>query len=317
MSPLVSVIMPVYNGEKFLAEAIESVLVQTYQNWELIIVNDGSSDASAEIIRRYIANDQRISLIEQENQGQSKARNAGAESSRGEYLAFLDQDDRYWVTKLQKQVDYMERKKDIGMVYSDLDHLDKDGYVFSRCALSSWPSPHPKRTIIDCMANDMFIVPGSVLIRKEVFNRAGGFDIRLSGYEDDDLFLRVFRTSRMVFLKESLLQWRISGDSCSYTDRMRKSRMIYFEKLKEAFPDDVRLNLYWMRDVLVPRFCGVLLNQMFVARYQKDFKVLKELRKDFSRIIPRPLKFKIAPFLFSRWIPIWALHFLRALYRRF
>lgn len=317
MSSLVSVVMPVYNGEKYLSEALDSVLSQTYSNWELIVVNDGSSDGSVDIIKKYVAKDSRISLIEQENQGQSKARNVGAQRGNGKYLAFLDQDDRYWPTKLDKQVKYLNRKKYTGMVYSDLDRIDEGGGIFARNALSMWPSPHPKQTIIDCLAYDMFIVPGSVLIRKEVFDSLGGFDVRLSGYEDDDLFLRVFRKSRIAFLKESLLQWRITGDSCSYTERMRKSRMIYFEKLKESFPDDTTLSLYWMRDVLMPRFSAVLLDQMHSAKRRRDYKALKDLRKDFSRVPKRPWKLRFATLLISRWVPNVILNILRKFYRRY
>ena len=113
--PLVSVIMPVYNGEKYLAEAIDSILVQTFTDFELLIVDDGSQDNSAEIIRSYVKRDSRIRFFQQEqNEGSANARNRGIANAKGEFIAAMDCDDVSLPERLQKQVDFLESHPEIG-----------------------------------------------------------------------------------------------------------------------------------------------------------------------------------------------------------
>ncbi len=105
---LVSIVTPVYNAERFISETIESVLKQSYQNWELLLINDSSQDASQEIVESYLAKDQRIKLINlKENSGAAVARNTGLRAARGQYIAFIDSDDCWTETKLADQLDFM------------------------------------------------------------------------------------------------------------------------------------------------------------------------------------------------------------------
>jgi len=112
--PLVSIIMPVYNGEKYIKEAIDSVINQTYKNWELIIVNDGSKDNTEEIIKSY--NDKRIKYFYQENKGVSAARNKALEVAKGKYITFLDSDDYLPPNSIKARVEYLEKNPDIDIV---------------------------------------------------------------------------------------------------------------------------------------------------------------------------------------------------------
>ncbi len=125
--PLVSVIMPAYNAEKYISKSIQSVLEQTYQNWQLIIVNDGSKDDTSSIIKCF--DDKRIRLIEQENSGVSKARNTGIEYSDGEYIAFLDSDDIWLDKKLEVQVNFMLNNLNIVLSYMDYSSFVDDDKV--------------------------------------------------------------------------------------------------------------------------------------------------------------------------------------------
>ena len=118
MNPKVSVLMPVYNEEKYISEAIESVLNQTFNDWELIIVNDGSTDNTQKIAEKYTKEDKRITLINhKKNEYKSSALNNGIKYSKGEYICYLDGDDMYLKNKLKFQVNYMEKYPKIDMLY--------------------------------------------------------------------------------------------------------------------------------------------------------------------------------------------------------
>lgn len=126
---LVSIITPVYNAERFIKETIESVLIQTYTKWELILVNDCSSDQSVSIITEYCQKDPRIKLINlAENSGAAVARNTGIEHAKGQYIAFIDSDDTWLKDKLQQQINFMETNQ-YGFTYTDLALVDEAGKV--------------------------------------------------------------------------------------------------------------------------------------------------------------------------------------------
>lgn len=322
--PKVSVILPVYDGEKYLAEAIDSVLAQTFSDWELIIVNDGSTDGSGEIIDRYVKGDPRIRAFYQENSGQSSARNFGAQESTADYVAFIDQDDRFWPTKLQKTISFFERRPDYGMVYSDFDLIDRKGRVFTASTLTSGrpplpPGTHPKYSLLEFLRGDAFILPGASVIRRELFRSIGGFDPRLSGYEDDDLFLRIFQRARMHFLKEALLQWRVYGSSYSYSARMDASRVIFFQKLVDTFREVERENLYEdiVANFIMPRICDTYVSAIIAARKIGDRVRLVRLHRNFSQVANKPLVAKIQQFALSPWMPFFVFRILQKIYRRF
>ncbi|XJS10080.1 glycosyltransferase family 2 protein [Aerococcaceae bacterium WGS1372] len=126
---LVSIITPVYNAERFINETIESVLRQSYINWEMILVNDCSSDSSVDIIKQYTRDDSRIKLINlEENSGAAVARNTGIEQARGQYIAFIDSDDTWLHNKLSLQIEFMESKH-YGFSYTDLALVDESGKI--------------------------------------------------------------------------------------------------------------------------------------------------------------------------------------------
>jgi len=270
IEPHISVIIPLYNGEKYIQQAIDSVISQTWLPLEIIIVNDGSTDQSVAIVEG-IKSALDLKLVHQINAGQSAARNHGARLAKGELLAFLDQDDIWYSHHLQRLVTAFQGESRIGWSYSDLDEIDRDGYLITKNYLATLGIVHPKRSLIEFLGQDLFILPSTSLVRKSAFAKLGGFDERLSGCEDDDLFLRLFRAGYdCVFFPEALSQWRIRHDSASYTDRMTRSREIYAKKLMETFPDEPLLARYYGRDCIAPRFY-----QLALAQYQK-FLILEQ-----------------------------------------
>src|SRR5690606_36436728 len=126
MDGLVTIIIPCYNAEKYIAETIESVINQTYKNWELIVVNDGSTDNSPDIIKEFVANDNRIAFIDKPNSGVSDSRNKGLEKAKGEYIAFLDADDVWIENNLEVKVNNLYNYNDCDYVFSSMYNADEN-----------------------------------------------------------------------------------------------------------------------------------------------------------------------------------------------
>ena len=258
--PSIAAIIPLYNGARYIEETLTSVLHQTVPPAEIIVVDDGSTDngAGRAIVERFARNHP-IRLLHKPNGGQSSARNLGIRASTSELVALLDQDDVWYENHLEELVKPFRRRSapPLGWVYSNLDEVNEDGELASRCFLGTLEAKHPKRHIHDCIGEDMFVLPSAALINRKAFDAVGGFDERLSGYEDDDLFLRIFRAGYdNIYLDMALSKWRIYPGSVWYTPRMTRSRAIYTRKLLEMFPDDptrVRYH-YYARDLIVPRF---------------------------------------------------------------
>lgn len=252
----VSVIMPVYNGVSYLEASIGSAAVQTLQPLEMIVVDDGSSDGSAEFAER-LETPFPKRVIRVENGGQSRARNMAAATAQGDYLAFLDHDDIWHRQHLERLLEPLLADPEVGWSYCDIDEMDHDAQVVHRKLLRTLNPDveHPKRSLYNLLAADMFIFPSAAVVRAASFREVGGFDERLAGYEDDDLFLRLFRAGwGNTFVAEGLVRYRRHLSSSVFSDRMWRSREIYAAKLMKAFPDDRDLARFWVRDLIAPRF---------------------------------------------------------------
>lgn len=252
--PNVSVVMPVYNGSRYLDRALQSVVAQTVEPLELIVVDDGSSDGSEEIARAYQAPFP-VKVIRQDNRGQSAARNEGVRLASGEFVAFLDQDDEWRRRHLELLARPLEADARLGWVYSDFDEMDSDGRTVTHQFMADRQLSHPKRTLGSCLGEDLMVLPSASVLRTAAYLEVGGFDEQLSGYEDDDLFVRIFRADwKHEFIAESLTRFRIHSTSSSTDASFLRSRMAYVQKLRQTVPDDHRLNRFYMRDLVIPRF---------------------------------------------------------------
>lgn len=267
----VSVIMPVYNGARYLAQAIRSVVRQESPPLELIVVDDGSADDSV-AIAELIDSEFPIIVVSQDNAGQSAARNAGALLARGEYLAFLDQDDEWRPNHLTLLVERMSSDRSIGWTFTDFDQVNSDGHTVTTHYVSEAGVQHPKRSLAAVIGADLMVLPSASLIRREAFEEVGGFDSRLVGYEDDDLFVRIYRAGwRHAFLPESTTRYRVHMSGSSNSLSFLRSRLIFMEKLMRTIPDNHNLNLFYSQDVIVPRFYQVTLADYSVAIATGDY----------------------------------------------
>jgi glycosyltransferase involved in cell wall biosynthesis len=278
--PLISAIMPVYNAcrsnKKYFMEALESISQQTYDNFELIIIDDGSTDGSRELYEKFYSDhpELTIKIFQKTNGGQSSARNYGASKSSGEYLAFIDQDDEWYAKKLEICLSYIQDQY-FDMIYTDADTIDGNGNIMHssihQSLFAGWP--HPKKCIEDILFKDIFVMPGTMIIKKESFFRVGGFDEELSGYEDDDLVLRLYENGSIRYIPYSTLRWRQYNDNYSFSHRMLTSRLIYWRKLLKNYTsngaDLVRVNKISERF-----FC------QFITQAIVQFKARNSLYKD-------------------------------------
>ena len=236
-APLVSVVVPVYDACRtdptFLRKALASVCSQTYRHLELLIVDDGSTDATRTLCTKVMESQNALPIyyFSKENGGQSSARNLGAARARGEYVSFLDQDDMFYAEKLERVVALLGPGVDL--VYTDADTIDADDRILMRGIHRDrrfgWPNP--KRSAEDVLFKDVFVMPGLMTVSRSAFQRLGGFDESLSGYEDDDLFVRVFLNGTVRYLPESTLKWRMHAEAYSRSSRMVLSRLRYWQKL--------------------------------------------------------------------------------------
>jgi tetratricopeptide (TPR) repeat protein len=227
VSCLVSLIVPVYNGEAFIAEAIDSVLAQTYPHWELIVVDDGSTDGTSAVLSRFA--DGRIRCIHQANQGLAAARNAGICLARGEFLAFLDADDLWDPQFLQTCVGYLAEQREVAGVCTASRMVDPQGRVLPQWGDAWWSGPALHARLLE----GGFFPPNAVLVRAAAVRAVGLFDTGLQGRgtEDWDLWLRITERYSMHGLAEPLAYYRVyPGSMATQTAGMHANRMSVLTK---------------------------------------------------------------------------------------
>jgi glycosyltransferase involved in cell wall biosynthesis len=213
---LVSVIIPVFNGEKFLPDSLRSIFDQDYPNVEVIAVDDGSTDGSLQILERYR---ERITTLRQANAGPAAARNLGLRCARGEFIAFLDADDLWHPAKLRLQVAEFRRRPDVGLVYNRWLVCDDDEPAPLARLLQIEPSPPPHeleqarsgwlyhKLFLDCLVHS-----SSAMVRKELIDRVGLFDETLERGEDYEYWFRLSREAPFHKLAATLSVYRVHAD---------------------------------------------------------------------------------------------------------
>lgn len=201
MNPLVSVVIPTYNHAHFLGRALQSVLDQTYSNWEIIVVDNHSQDDTDEVMRRFA--DPRIALLKVHNKGVIAAsRNMGIRAARGEWIALLDSDDWWMPNKLQT---CLEGNNDADLIYHDLKIVREKSGAFQRKIIKSWQVKKP--VLIDLMVNGNAIANSSVVVRKSLLDQIGGLNENpaMVAAEDYNAWLKIARiTENFCYIREAL-----------------------------------------------------------------------------------------------------------------
>jgi len=237
--PLVSVIMTVYNAEEYLRDAIESVLNQTFKNYEFIIVDDGSTDRSKKIIQSY--GDSRIKLISHKNQGVSLSCNKAIKIAVGKYIARHDADDISIKDRFKKQVQYLELNPNVGLLGTNYELMDISGKVFRKTNIFTAPSDLKLANVFSNQFGQ-----GTVMIRSSVLKQAGDYDHHYRITHDYDLWARISHCSDISNLKEPLYRWRYHDNSLSSSPKnleetkreayeIRNREFDYFRKNKSEY----------------------------------------------------------------------------------
>ena len=245
--PKISVITPCYNAEKFIGRTIESLRMQTWADWEHVVVDDGSPDGSAQIVSALAASDTRLRLLRQPNGGMENARNGGfsAASTGSEYLMFLDADDCLEPTALETLVGHLEAHPDVGLVYcakTYVDALDRpipeaNRMTHSMRFVPTWRGARPlpdgePETPLEALVAFHLAIPSSCLIRRSVYERTTGWDERLrrKGFEDLDMVMQCVLLAPVHHIPQRLLRYRRHGDTASQVTDLIGDRTPFTQK---------------------------------------------------------------------------------------
>jgi len=251
--PLVSIIIPCYNQAHFLSEAIDSIKQQTYENWECIVVNDGSPDNTEKIANKIIALDQRIKYLFQENGGLSSARNYGIENSKGDFILLLDADDRYHSSFIEKGIKLLINNPEIGIVTSWLQKFDNKNTQYP-----IYKTPGGNK--IDFLFGNHSI--GTSLFRKQCWKEVGGYDATMKrGYEDWEFYIRVVQKWNVEVIPEVLFFYRIHNISMAinashnHDSEIRKyifmkHKYLYIENYERTLNYFINMSDYYKRKEL-------------------------------------------------------------------
>lgn len=237
-SPKVSIIMPSYNHEDYVGYAIESVLEQTYSNWELVIVDDGSKDNSINIIEKYAEKDQRIRLYKQENKGVSATMNKAILLSTGEYICFLDSDDAYHPEKLEKQFAMVECG--FNFITTKITTIDENGEVTLDSSIEKWFNEFDHNQIFNDKIEINFlkknyVCKASVMLKREFFDKYGLFDERLITAYDFHYWMKILKNVKITRCEEKLTYYRWHGDNetIKNNSRMKLEISLIFAELRK------------------------------------------------------------------------------------
>jgi glycosyltransferase involved in cell wall biosynthesis len=230
MSALVSVITPAYNAQAFIGETIASVINQSYPHWEMVIIDDGSTDGTGDVIQTYLG-DTRIKYVYQKNQERAVARNNGIRLAAGKYIAFLDADDMWLPDKLKIQVEYLETHPEIGLCFTHYLLMDKSGSPLGM------PATHFKQGRDQfCNLLEVNFIPNStVIVPRAVFEQVGWFDETLPafGSEDWDMWLRIVRFHPIHFIDQPLMLYRLHSSNTALNTSYISAQAV----LKKIFSD--------------------------------------------------------------------------------
>lgn len=285
MNPKITVLMPVYNGEKYLKEAIDSILNQTYKNFEFLIINDASTDSTKSIILSY--EDPRIRLIYLEtNIGLVRSLNMGLELARGDFIARMDSDDISMPERLEKQYNHIIKNPEIGLVASKWEIIDEKGKSIAI------------RNISYCYEELFYLLffknilgHSTIFFNKELIKKLSGYNENFSTCEDHELWCRIIRTTKIEQMNDILVKWRKIPSSitskfnnkqelCSQRVFLNNVKMVLSNKLEE---DKIYLplqNYYFLKDVsnILPISLKLIdLNEKIIdsAAYNKKIQINK------------------------------------------
>jgi len=266
----ISIILPAYNGANSIKRAINSVLAQSYANWELLVINDGSSDNTEEIVLAFLGHDKRIKYAKNaHNLGVQKTRNIAMDMVAGEYIAEIDQDDEWLdVDKLKKQVEFLENNQDYVLAGTGVIVVDEEGVEIARYLM-----PETDAEIRAKILRANCFIHSSVMYRTKKVKDIGGYTVEKMS-EDHDLWLRLGRVGKFMNFQEYSVQYCFSPKGYNSQDKFLrlKQNLLFIKEHKDFYPNSLSaVILGWIKILFYPIFnlMPVKLKGMFLKLHKK------------------------------------------------
>lgn len=275
-SPKVSIIIPVYNCEKYIEEAINSAINQSYNNYEVLVVDDGSTDNTPQTLEKYKNS---VTLLRQEKSGQASALNNGIRKATGEYIALLDSDDVCMPDRISKQAKYLDNNSDIALVYSNLCQIDSNGSIIREISTKKFRH-------IQLLQNNYF-ARSSAMIRRKCLNTVGAFDEENSGNDDWDMWVRLSELYPMAGIDEVLIKYRIHDHNTS-ANRPNRMNFERYTKMRLRINKYIRCDkpLWLLVMVYRSKFEWIIGKIPFVGeRFPNFWRVLSRLTDVIEYVI--------------------------------
>lgn len=260
--PKVSVVIPAYNAMTYLPNTLHSVLQQTFSDFEVLIIDDGSTDHIQAWVAQNIT-DPRVRLIAQANQGLSAARNTGIANAQGEYVAFLDADDLWKPTKLEVQVHYLDNNSAVGLVYNWIAVIDAQGKPTGKV----WRGDIEGDVLEEVLQRNIIDCP-SVLVRRKCFEEVGVFDRTLRSVEDWDMWIRIATRYHFSVTREALVYYR------QHTSNMSKNWRV----MEQAFHQVIEKSF----ESISPKLLPLKNNSLGYANLCLAWKALQSKDRDYQ-----------------------------------
>jgi FkbM family methyltransferase len=229
-SPAVSVVMSVYNGQAFLAAAIESILSQTFRDFEFLIIDDGSSDKTPEILSTCAKQDGRIRVVRHENKGRAVSLNIGIELSKSPYIARMDADDISLPNRIKEQLEFMERHPEVGLLSGTYERINSEGRVLDTIRLL----PRDAEIKVAMLVYNPMCHPAAMM-RREVAIACGEYRKAFLDADDYDLWLRMSERSQLANLEQPILQYRVHSNQVSFVNSSHQSLCVLAARTAAAF----------------------------------------------------------------------------------
>lgn len=302
---MISVIIPTYNCDKYICEAIDSVLRQTYSDYEIIVIDDGSTDTTRTIIKNKYSS---IRYYYVKNSGVSAARNFGISMAQGELIAFLDADDMWLPEKLEKQAALFNKDEELGLVFTE-------NIFFNEQGVSEFTANKLTRLMHGDIVRNIFlnsyVVTSTVMVRKSVFDHIGRFEEDLLVAEDDNMWMRIGMKYGIALLDERLAQYRMTkGSLSSDFDGIIIGVNKQIEILRSRYPD-----LY---DSLGPLAIRKKYADLYFSEAYRDFNQ-GNYSASRTRFIDSYMSYPLRPrslfYFFSTYLPSWTIEMIREIKR--
>lgn len=287
MKPVVSIVLPVYNYGNYIGAAIESIVNQSFKRWELVVINDGSTDNSRNIVESF--SDSRIKLFNREHHGLVTASNFGMKRARGKYVVRMDADDIMAHLRLEEQVGYMEQNPEIGVLGTNVVKIDREENITGFIVY-----PERNEILRRILFRRNTLCHSSVLIREKVIREIGFYDERFRYAHDYELWLRIPKKYKFENLGKFLHAWRINPQGISKNKETRQLKFVIKAKIKAIKEGNLPLwsLVFIVKDLLVlviPGFIKKFVRKNILYKI-KHKRIIKSVDEEWKTKINQKLQ---------------------------